>query len=93
MSGSILKMGAIVSTAVAEGRSTILLAVRDTALDPADSGWQFTAGEFDPSLSESPQLWRIEEVLELEPSLAALVNRAPGARLMRSSKDADWTES
>jgi hypothetical protein len=81
--------GAMVCGEVADGRCAILYAERSEPVDEADSGWLFTCGsrQDDPALA---QIWALEEVLEVEPSLRAYVGMPSGTVLERGSPDAPW---
>ena len=85
----VLGLAAIVSRSVGERRSPILFACRDVSVRPEDSGWQFW-GHPDVEDESKPQVWRLDEVLALEPTLAPYLNALPGIFIQRSSARAPW---
>jgi|SRR5579862_5587820 len=84
-----LGLAAIVSGSVAEKRSPILFACKDEPARVGDSGWQFW-GHPDVDNGSDPKVWRLDEVLELEPTLAIFIHSLPGIFLQRKNVSAQW---
>lgn len=80
----------IVCSHVASGKYPIMLAERSEPGDEVDTGWQFVCAAMPHDNVQDAQVWALDEVLELEPSLRGLVDKPPGTRLVRSSKSAQW---
>jgi hypothetical protein len=71
----------------------ILLAVRSEPLEEVDSGWQCLCNSvLDESLSGA-KVWLVEEVLEIEPSLAPFIHLPPGTNLIRESPQDRWRQA
>jgi hypothetical protein len=83
------RCAAIVCAHVAAGRSPILLAERSEPEEAADSGWQFLCGVEHEDWTEA-KVWSVQEVIDTDPSLAALIDLPIGTRLARSAPDASW---
>lgn len=81
---------AVVCGHVAAGGVPIRRALRMRSVSDTDSGWQFFCGGAD----EDPfaaKMRSIEEVLALEPSLAAWLAQPEGTILARAQPSSDWT--
>ena len=89
--GDLLHTAAIVCSHVATGQRKILVADRGAPEDPADSGWQFLCGA-EIEDWEQASVWSVQEVIDVEPTLASLVNMSIGTRLMRLSQNDEWVE-
>jgi hypothetical protein len=83
------KCAAIVCTHVATGLHPILLAERGESEEAADSGWQFLCGIEEEDWGAA-QVWSVQEVLEIDASLATLVEMPVGTRLVRATATANW---
>ena len=83
------RCGAIICTHISDGKLPILRASRDEPLEPLDSGWQFTCGVSDHD-AEDAALWLVEEVVQLDPSIRAIIDSAPGIAFERASLGAAW---
>jgi len=80
---------AIVCVHVATGGKSIRIAERSAPEDAADSGWQFCCGEALEDWRKA-QVWSIEEVLQLEPSLMDFVDLPAEITLTRGSSSDQW---
>ena len=89
MMGDNRRYAAIVCAHVAAGRLPILLAERSEPEEPADSGWQFLCGVEREDWNEA-KVWSVQEVIDTDPSLAALIDLPIGTRLARPAPDARW---
>jgi hypothetical protein len=83
------RRAAIVCEHVANG-CPILRAVKDEPLEPADSGWQFVCNSGVRENEETAKVWAVHEVLEVEPTLAAFIEKPAGTILERKSANASW---
>lgn len=84
-------LAAIVCVHVAKDGRAILIAERAAPEDSADSGWQFCCGEGNEKW-EQAQVWSIQEVLDLEPSLNAFVDLPADITLTRVTAGDGWQE-
>lgn len=92
---SIIKAGslaAIVCEHVAIGSEPIRVAVRTSAEDSDDSGWQFLCGSGRDESVEAAQVWLLSEVVERNPSLERWMNCPVGTRLERTTENSPWTQ-
>jgi hypothetical protein len=80
---------AFVCGEVAQGKSPILYAERTEADDPVDSGWQFLCGIESEDISVA-QIWALDEVVELDPSLLPYVALPVGTVLTRHTGSDAW---
>jgi len=71
----------------------ILWAEKSEPLDAEDSGWQFVCNSGRTEDETQAQVWSIDEVLALEPSLATFVSSTPGTRLLRANQRSAWQVS
>jgi hypothetical protein len=85
-----VKLACIVSANVALRKEPIRMAERSDPVDEADSGWQFWSGQMDPLESKGAQIWSIEEVLELEPSLVNHLDLPTNTRLEHDIHTGRW---
>lgn len=83
-------MAAIVCVHVATRDRPILLAVRDAPQDPADSGWQFLCSLDNTNDVDSAQVWLVEEVLALDPTLSKWIDSPIGTTLKRINNEGSW---
>ena len=81
---------AIVCVHVAKQGCPILRADKDEPVIPEDSGWQFSCNSGLPELESEAQVWALEEVLVLEPSLMELMDSRPGTALIRTDAASSW---
>lgn len=86
---SALDLAAIVGEHVASGKFAILLAARDEPIMPQDSGWQFRSN----AEGERGKVWKLREVLELEPSLRPFLSSPIGTILRRETENDKWKVS
>jgi hypothetical protein len=84
------RRGAIVCYHVAKKGYPILFAKRDGPMYPEDSGWQFLCYSGEEEKVDEAQIWTVDEVLELEPSLRELIGCEPVTRLHRIDKTTPW---
>lgn len=80
--------GAIVCKHVTSENLPILRATRDRPLNPEDSGWQFLCNTGRDETDA--EIWSVNEVLELEPSLSPFINNPSGTQLVRNDKKSQW---
>jgi hypothetical protein len=80
--------GVIVCSHSATKQLPIIAAVRDEPIDALDTGWQFTCGG--DHEHDAPQLWRLDELLQIEPAFRPLVNAPPGTIFTKDSADGGW---
>src|SRR5260221_4225459 len=83
------RRAAIVCGHVAAKSLPVLYASRDEPLEEADSGWQFTCNKHEEDLSEA-KVCAIYEVVEIEPSLAPLIDLPSGTKVIRDAPDSPW---
>ena len=93
MDKSAAQMGAIVSKSVALGKNPILRAIRSDPVNEYDSGWQFTDASMGNGSETAPEIWRISEVLDVEPSLSEYIQLPAGTNITRRSANDPWTVS
>ena len=80
----------IVCEHVAELGFPVLLAVRDEPVRAEDTGWQFLCGSGEDEHVERAQVWRVEEALEVAPTLASWLDAPAGTELTRKDRDDEW---
>ena len=85
-----LNGAAIVCAHVAKSIFPIVLAARDKATMPEDTGWQFLCNSVDAEDMQEAEVWSLSEVVELEPSLAPFMNCAAGTELIRDDETSSW---
>lgn len=90
MQGTDSSGAALVCEHVAGRKAPILYAFRDEPVEPEDSGWQFLCGTDDDI--EQMQVWSVNEVLRLEPTLGEWVDRAAPVEIFRSDEQSPWKE-
>ena len=83
----------VVCSHVAKDRLPILRAIRTEPVEPEDSGWQFVCGCVEEEDDAEAEVWSISHVLEIEPTLAQLLNRSIGTVLQRSDERSSWESS
>ena len=72
------------------GSHPILRAKRTSPCDPADSGWQFLCDSGEEEDIGLAQLWSVEEVLDLEPSLSSYLTLPVGTNVRRAHIREAW---
>ena len=82
---------AIVCEHVAGAGAPIKIAVRDEPEDEVDSGWQFLCGMVREEDMHRAKVWAVDEVLEVEPTLADHIDDPAGTTLMRTGPHAPWS--
>ena len=85
-----LKEAAIVCLHVANRTSPILQAVRTPRTEKSDSGWQFLCNSGQGEDFDLAEVWSIDEVLKLEPSLQSWIECPFGTTLWRASVNDEW---
>jgi hypothetical protein len=75
---------------VASRSLPILYARRDEPDEPADSGWQFLCYSGVDEDPDKAKVWLVDELLELDPSLAPYMDSPPGTRLFRRNPSEPW---
>jgi hypothetical protein len=81
---------AIVCRHVAKERLPILKAIKYEPVQPEDSGWQFLCNTGKTENTEDAQVWSIDNVKKLEPSLKDLLEKPIGTTLVRESPKDGW---
>lgn len=79
----------IVCSHVAAGKP-ILFAERSESEEEVDTGWQFVCDSGIKETIATAQVWALDEVLELEPSLRQLIDLPPGTELKRTDANSPW---
>jgi len=80
----------VVCTHVASGKFPILLAERSESDDPTDTGWQFVCNAGFEETAETAEIWLLDEVLKIEPSLRDYIILPPGSALVRENPSSPW---
>jgi hypothetical protein len=80
----------IVCSHVASKNYPILLAERSEPEEAADTGWQFVCNSGLDENIESAQVWALDEIVALEPSLKQLLDQPPGTQLIRNDVNSPW---
>lgn len=81
---------AIVCPHVAREGLPILYAERSEPVNAEDSGWQFLCNAGGPEDESQAQIWSLDEVLALEPSLRSVITAPAGTRVYRRDKLTAW---
>ncbi|HEY6872130.1 MAG TPA: DUF2185 domain-containing protein [Geobacteraceae bacterium] len=84
---------AIICSHVVKNNYPILLAIRDVPIESEDSGWQFLCNSGKQEKEDEAQIWSINEVLTVEPTLKEFLNSEPGAVLIRDSIKSRWRKA
>jgi hypothetical protein len=84
------RRAAVVCYHVAKKGYPILYAKRDSPTYPEDSGWQFLCYSGQEEKIEEAQLWAVDEVLKLEPSLRELIDFEPVTIASRKDNTVPW---
>jgi hypothetical protein len=84
------KRVAIVCSHIAKDKLPILRGVRTEPLEPEDSGWQFLCNSGKVENETKAQVWLVEEVLGLEPTLSKHINLPVGSMISRLNKNSNW---
>lgn len=79
-------LGAIVSL---NGDRPLCHAARDEPVDDADSGWQFSAHKGGGGEPDKAQIWRLDEVLALEPGLLSFI-AMPRGTVLEKCLNGEW---
>jgi hypothetical protein len=83
---------AIICSHCASGQYPILLAERSISEeDPVDTGWQFLCNVENHDDVADAKVWALDEVLQTEPTLEALVKLPAGTRLVRKDRETPWS--
>lgn len=83
--------GAVILCAhVAKSQFPILLGERDESTMPEDTGWQFLCNRVESEDMQEAQVWGLNEVLDVVPSLARFVNCPVGTTIMRDDEKSEW---
>ncbi len=75
-------------------RDPVLLAYRESAANEQDSGWRFFHGDEDEEFTADPQniaLCPLSSLLEIDPSLRAIINHPAGTAWERLSLVEPWS--
>ena len=83
-------LAAIICSHVATRTHPILQAFHTEPADAADSGWQFFCGVANEERVEDAQVWGLDEVLRIEPTLREFMNVPVGMTVWRPSVDLPW---
>ncbi|WP_078816245.1 immunity protein Imm33 domain-containing protein [Prosthecobacter debontii] len=81
---------AIICSHAATKKHPILQAFHTEHSGETDSGWQFFCGVANEERVEDVQVWSLDEVLQMEPSLREFMNVTEGMTVWRSSVDMPW---
>jgi hypothetical protein len=84
------RTGAIVCEHIASRETKIRCGFRTQAIESVDSGWQFFCGKYEDEDPDKAQIWLLQEVVDLEPTLASLVTSSPNVQIWRESDDSPW---
>ncbi len=68
----------------------ILFAERSESDDPVDTGWQFVCDSGLDEDIETAQVWALNEVLAMEPSLIPFIEHPSGTQLRRQNRSSSW---
>ena len=79
----------IVCSHVAAGYP-ILFGERSTSDEPVDTGWQFVCNSGLDEDIETAQVWALNEILAIEPSLTPFIDEPPGTQLRRANRSSTW---
>lgn len=82
---------ALICSHCASGHLPIRVARRDPPVHEVDTGWQFHCDEHDHT-EDTPQVWAIIEIVDLDPSLRDILDKPPKTSLRRETKEAPWTD-
>ena len=63
------------------------------SIESEDSGWQFLCNSGELEKEEDAQVWSINEVINLEPTLKEFLNSKPGVVLIRESVKSSWKKT
>lgn len=84
------KRAAIVCSHIASRTYPILRAVRDEPEMDEDSGWQFLCCSGEDENPDEAQVWLVAEVIDFDPTLAAIVDLVPGTVATRKTATEPW---
>jgi hypothetical protein len=84
--------GCIVCTHVAHGEHQLRLAIRGRPSVPEDSGWQFLCASGEEENSSTAEIWRLDEVAEICPSIAQILAKPIGSAWELGESD-KWVEA
>jgi hypothetical protein len=80
----------IVCSHVAKNDRPILRALRTEPLEPEDSGWQFLCGGTEDEDDADAEVWSLQHILEVEPTLANLLVQPLNTVLQRQDLNSEW---
>jgi len=86
---------AVVSRLVATDRQKVRWMYREEPTEPADSGWRFFSGDEAENFAGNPENFEfhpLDFVTEIDPSIAAHLERAAPVAFERESADGEFTE-
>jgi hypothetical protein len=78
---------------VAKEGKPILRGRRDEPVSDEDSGWQFRCNAVPSKDIKKAQIWSLQEVLQLDPSLRSIVDLPHGKIVERRSRQESWIVS
>ena len=81
--------GAVVCSHVGEMGLPIRAALRDAAIDDADTGWQFHCN-LHAHDAHGGQLWSVRQVVGLDPSVLEIIDSPIHSRYERSCPTEPW---
>src|SRR5215217_6789532 len=82
---------ALVCTHVANDGLPIRLARRDEPVHDVDTGWQFHCDVHDHATDTDAVVCSVRELVELDPTLRAILDNPPKTTFRRESEEAPWT--
>ena len=88
----IQQSGAFICKHIDYPRRPILRVTRDHPVADEDSGWQFLCGASSHDASDAA-IWRLEEVVALDPTVRSLLDSEPCHSFERTSSGGVWVES
>jgi len=86
---------AVVSRLVATDRQKVRWMYREEPTEPADSGWRFFSGDEAENFADDPENFEfhpLDFVTEIDPSVAAHLERAAPVAFERESAEGEFTE-
>jgi len=88
----------VVSKRISKVGKPILYMTRDNPVEQTDSGWTFLSGEeldFDEQFMENGanfQMYELNTVANVDPSVVPLLNTIPGAAFERDTSASPWRQ-
>ncbi len=86
------ELAVVLCSHIAEGKSPILLAVRDEPEEEYDSGWQFLCNSTDEEDWENAKVCSVEDVLKIEPTLEEYIDTPANLAIVRKDESSPWEE-